>query len=358
MSQYPDSPRDLESWGLIQSLRKSSELIKSLQNKIFEKVKELSESEADLVKKGAYEVLLAECYLCGFGVAKDKAKGFHYCCLSASRGNAKGQFRLGQCYELGIGVEESRDNPIIAFQNYSLSASQGHPFGMLALGDCYRRNFGVEESLDNPRLALEQYRLSAEAGEPSGQYWYGKSHDEPPPIGVKKSHDNPEIAFQNYLLSANQFNPLALVVLGDCYHYGRGTERNDEKAFEAYCKASALEDPQGLAMHAEFICLGKTGPVNDPGLRVAFDLYRESANQNNPIGQCGVAETYRALGRTSEVKDFPFKNFLLSAAQGFPRGQFRLSQCYWHGEGTKKIAQWQFIWPLKLLPEVLMAKNF
>jgi TPR repeat protein len=77
---------------------------------------------------------------------------------SAELGNADAQFRLGEYYQDGIGVEVDYQK---AKYWYEKSAQQGNPAGMNNIGVLYQRGLGVEK---NEKISTEWYIKSANLG--------------------------------------------------------------------------------------------------------------------------------------------------------------------------------------------------
>ena len=69
-----------------------------------------------------------------------------------------GQFNLGFCYYIGLGVEQDYNE---AFRLFRLSADRGFPVAMFAVGDCYYLGTGAEKDLD---AAKAWYQKSLDAG--------------------------------------------------------------------------------------------------------------------------------------------------------------------------------------------------
>ena len=75
---------------------------------------------------------------------------------AAQRGDAEAQYRLGEKYSCGQGVEEDDK---LAVKWYRKAAEQGSAEAQKELGDMYRYGFGVEEDY---KEAVKWYRKAAE----------------------------------------------------------------------------------------------------------------------------------------------------------------------------------------------------
>lgn len=78
--------------------------------------------------------------------------------VAADQGNSEAQFKLGYCYQYGLGVTQNEQN---ALQLFRLSAEQGHSYGQLSLGNCYEYAWGVPQDL---KEAGSLYRRSVAQG--------------------------------------------------------------------------------------------------------------------------------------------------------------------------------------------------
>ena len=105
----------------------------------------------------------------------------------AAAGDITAQFRLGNIYEYGKGVEKDGDE---ACAFYEMAARQGDSEAQLALGFLYSKG----------KLVKQDYALA--------KFWFEKA--------------------------ANQGDEIAQFNLAELYEYGRGTEQDYRKAFELY----------------------------------------------------------------------------------------------------------------------------
>ena len=63
----------------------------------------------------------------------------------AEQGDAEAQCSLGDCYRLGLGVEQDYS---AAFKWYQLSAEQGYSDAQFCLGTLYEEGLDVEQNLE------------------------------------------------------------------------------------------------------------------------------------------------------------------------------------------------------------------
>lgn len=93
-------------------------------------------------KKAQYR--LGKCYDKGLGVKEDDKQAFRWYNKSAEQKFAKAQYEVGKCYKNGEGIEKNRD---MAFKYFTLSADQGNAEAQLALGKCYMKGRGTAKDL-------------------------------------------------------------------------------------------------------------------------------------------------------------------------------------------------------------------
>jgi anti-anti-sigma factor len=89
----------------------------------------------------------------------------------ADAGNAESQYKLGRCYEHGLGVEQSFS---AAAHWFALAAAQHHIEAQFALAHAYAFGMGVPKDYGR---ALELYREAAERGHVLAAYFLGMSYD-------------------------------------------------------------------------------------------------------------------------------------------------------------------------------------
>ena len=109
---------------------------------------ENDEEAVQLLEVGSYKgdssctILLAECYLNGWGVAENKEKAFRML-NDVKKLNKKGNFLLGRCYYHGIGTEQDFVKAVECFKK---AANLNHGTAKDYLGDCYYNGQGIDQS--------------------------------------------------------------------------------------------------------------------------------------------------------------------------------------------------------------------
>lgn len=185
---------------------------------------------------------LGECYRDGFGVKQNDKKAAEWFRKSAEQGNAAGQWRFGECCRDGIGVVKNAEEGAKWFQK---SAEQGNAKAQWRLGECYRDGLGVKQ---NGKKAAEWFRKSAEQGNAAGQWR-----------------------------------------LGECYLKGIGVDKNLEEAAKWFQQSADQGNPNGQWRFGER-CLKGEGVDKDD--KKATEMFRLSAEQGNAKGQCALGECY------------------------------------------------------------------
>jgi uncharacterized protein len=107
---------------------------------------------------------LSRCYVVGYGVAKDAARGLALGRESAAAGSCFGQYVVRWCYKNGCGgfAQDYAE----AVRLYSLAAAQGHANAQYSLGYMFEKGKGVAQDRAE---AIRWYRLAAEQGDEEAQ---------------------------------------------------------------------------------------------------------------------------------------------------------------------------------------------
>ena len=106
---------------------------------------------------------------------------FNFQMKLAVRGNAEAQFKVGEMYETGFGVEQ---NTAEAVKWITKAASKGHETAKFKLLYWDMEKNGLN---NKNRSQFESLKVKAEAGNPQAEYYLGKMYAHG--IGVKKDND-------------------------------------------------------------------------------------------------------------------------------------------------------------------------
>jgi TPR repeat protein len=150
--------------------------------------------------------------------------------------DAETQFKLGQAFRLGTGVQKDVSQAFVWMQK---SAEKGHADAQNMLGFMYQKGEGTpQDSVE----AFHWYLLSAKQGNPTGQANLGFMYADKD----SERHDYAEAA-KWLLKSAEQGMDSAQEEMGEFYYWGRGVQIDYKKAEKWYRLAAA----QGHCPEAE-----------------------------------------------------------------------------------------------------------
>ena len=174
---------------------------------------------------------LGICYLYGNGVDSDRTKAIDFCTKAAEQGYGKAQLDLGFRYKFGIYVDKDLAK---AVEWYTKAAEQGIANAQYNLGFCYHFGEGVEKDLTK---AVEWYTKAAEQGNAKAQYDLGVCYYNGE--GVEKDLAK---AVEWYTKAAEKGNAIAQYNLGVRFENGKGVKKDLAKAVEWYTKAAEQGD--------------------------------------------------------------------------------------------------------------------
>jgi TPR repeat protein len=147
---------------------------------------------------------------------------------SSKTGDAYAFFRLGYCYNKGIGVIESL---IRAKRYYILSAGQGDPFGQVYLGLLYLQ--GTPPFVQRIDRAINLFILSVEKHNAYAQYVLGMCYYNGDIVRMNRC-----ISVSLWERSANRGLKEAQYYLASCYEDGICTPKNYQKAIMWYARSA------------------------------------------------------------------------------------------------------------------------
>lgn len=182
---------------------------------------------------------LGECYENGIGVPKNRAKAFGLYEKAADNGNWFSQFILGVKYLCG---DEDEENAVIdvdkAVKFLTKSSKNGNVTAhdaLLLCADKYIMGNDVKQSL---KKAVEVYLIASEIS-----FNYSKSYVSPELFGgdaeiIEKLNSHEKIS-KYYTDEAKRISAEAQFCLGECYENGKGVVQNYNTARQWYEKAAA-----------------------------------------------------------------------------------------------------------------------
>ena len=205
-------------------------------------------------------MLLADCYLKGWGTEKDDGAAFAWYRQAAEKGSTQGMVGVANCYMNGTGAE--RDARQVFDWNLR-AAEAGDSAGMVNAASCYEDGFGVAQ---DSGLAFQWYLRAAEAGNDLAMYslaWCFRAG-----IGVEA---DPAQAFAWMLRLAESGNPEGMYNTGLMYQYAYGTQEDPRQAYLWYRKAAEAGFADGMRMTGW--CIEHHYGVDDP----ALEWYQKAA---------------------------------------------------------------------------------
>lgn len=211
--------------------------------------------------------------------AQDYKEAVHCFTLGAKDGCAVSQYRLGDCYEHGRGVEQNYQQ---AFEWYLASARGNYSSGMVRLSQLYREGHGVAQDLAR---ALFYIKLAAETGDRLAQYNLACHYD----IGdiVAQCAGS---AFEWYRKAAKRGHISASYNLAICFRDAHGTLRSHKEAYRWMAKATIHRD-RGDALCGLGLCYYKgLGTVQD--YAKAFTAFTDAVNLGYKLAYYPLAKCY------------------------------------------------------------------
>ena len=323
----------------------------AMEAKDYETAVPLLQKAADLgVILAQYK--LGEMYQLGDGVEQDYDKAFHYYKLAADQDAPEALTAVGYFYGQGLGTEQNLDEML---KYYNRAAEMGEPMAQFNLGCCYRDGTGVKQDYGKMH---EYYRLAVEKGNADAQFNLGYAYQ----VGLGVEPDYNE-AYRLYQLSADQGFPVAMFAVGDCCFLGNGVEKDLQQAAEWYRKsldAGYVPDETDRAHMKEV--LGTEAPGTEaPGTEApaaemtpeelyqagkaaydagdyakAMEYYRRAADAGSADGLRSIGNLY-ANGEGVEVDPKKAREYYdLAAAQGDAKSFYNIAILYQYGEGERQ----------------------
>ncbi|MCH7546156.1 MAG: sel1 repeat family protein [Planctomycetes bacterium] len=201
---------------------------------------------------------LAERYLSGSGVPRNKRAALHWLNIAADEGHAEAMFRLGDLLGKGpdrpstesirwykkaaekdhpealyrLGMYEAKKNEFSsrAIKYFRRAAESGHAESMHQIGIHYGDGTGVSE---DRAASTEWFQRAVDAGSVEALNALGTAY-----IGGKGVEKDVKKGFDLFMRGAELGNPNSMYNVGVSYRMGYGVERDDEKAISWLLKAA------------------------------------------------------------------------------------------------------------------------
>lgn len=230
-------------------------------------------------KKGSTEALLrlAHCYESGVGCEQNFARAFKHCVRAAELGSSEAMYMAGV---MSINGRGTKKDPSTAYKMFYRASELKHAKATYEVGNCYFDGIGT---VRNRAIAYMHY---------SNAYDLDNDHaDAAFKIGLCKlrglgTEKDEAAAFEWFSMGAALGSVLSRYMLGECFYYGVGTERNPAFAVKAYTEAITVSDEEDFihavpAMVALGICL-ETGDGVEKDTEGALALYKKATKYNDP----------------------------------------------------------------------------
>jgi len=257
----------------------------------------------------------------------DREKAVRLWRMAAEKGDAEAQYRLGECYYNGDGVEDDHDE---SYEWIFKSAEQGYAEAQYKLGTYYHNGYdGFDEE-----EAVKWYRKAAETGHAGAQYELGECY-----YNGDDDEDNYEEAVkwfskaaEQWRIAAEQGHAEAQYKLGICYRKNRGVEFNLEESAKWIRKAAEQGYTEAQYEIGDCCYHGIWG--FEENKEEAIKWWHQAANQGHAKAQYTFGELYRNGYSVSENKEEAVKWYRKAAKQGHAEAQYELGRCYVSGCGV------------------------
>lgn len=218
----------------------------------------------------------------------------------------------------------------------------------VALPTAEEQSFEVKESVQvdvaamstpsNEELArnYEKIHKTAEQGNAEAQFLLGKCYAFG--LGTEK---NMEQAVDWYRKSAEQGNAKAQNNLGNCYLWGEGVDEDYEEAARWFTKSAEQGRASGQYNLGTLYLSGR-GVEKDN--RKGVELFLAAAEQGYELAQFDLGRCYDNGWGVLENKEKAFEWYLKAANQGNEDAQYLLGVCYALGNGTKENRETAVYW--------------
>lgn len=253
----------------------------------YTKAKEYFEKAADNLEPGGH-YNLGVLYLRGIGVKRDVAVARNHFMQAANAGQPKALYQVAKMFQKGIGFKKNiamatylyksvaERGPWSSLSRWALEAYLKGDVGKALLLYSRMAELGYEVAQSNAAWILDRY------GEHS--MCIGES-------GLCTDSERHLRAHSLWWQASEQGNEHAALLIGDAYYYGVGTERDYERAAEAYMHAQSKTNAQAMF---------NLGYMHEHGLGLPLDLhlakrYYDQALQSDPDAKLPVTLALASL---------------------------------------------------------------
>ncbi|KZV24868.1 hypothetical protein F511_14751 [Dorcoceras hygrometricum] len=258
-----------------------------VEKRNYTKAKEYFEKAADNEEAGGF-YNLGVMYLKGLGMKRDLKIATKYFALAANAGQPKAFYQLAKMFHTGLGLKK---NLPMATALYKLVAERG-PWSSLARWalESYLKGDIGKSLLLYSRMAEIGYEVAQ-----SNAAWildkYGERSLCMGESGLCSDSERHQRAHALWWKASEQGNEHAALLIGDAYYYGRGTERDYDRAAEAYMHAKSQSNAQAMF---------NLGYMHEHGQGLPLDLhlakrYYDQALEVDPAAKLPVSLALASL---------------------------------------------------------------
>ncbi|KAL3748991.1 hypothetical protein ACJRO7_010129 [Eucalyptus globulus] len=282
-----------------------------VEKKNYTKAKEYFEKAANNDEAGGY-YNLGVMYLKAIGVKRDVKLACKYFISAANAGQPKAFYQLAKMFHTGIGLKK---NLATATALYKLVAERG-PWGSLSRWalESYLKGDVGKAFLLYSRMA----ELGYEVAQSNAAWILDKFGERSMCMGEAGFCTDAERHQRSHYLwwqASEQGNEHAALLIGDAYYYGRGTERDYERAAEAYMHAKSQANAQALF---------NLGYMHEHGQGLPFDLhlakrYYDQALEIEPAAKLPVTLALASLWIRKNYANGFLVNLIDSLPEAYPK---------------------------------------
>ncbi|EFA81938.1 hypothetical protein PPL_05171 [Heterostelium album PN500] len=262
----------------------------------------------------------------------DFAKAAEWYQAAADLGNSDAQQALGFLYATGKGVPLDDARAILY---YSFASAAGNMVAKLSLGYRYFYGYGTQRNcMKAARLYEEVARYVVDDYERRGFGYHVEAERFIDEDQVTKSHNEEESVVDFFKYSASLGDPNALVTMANLYlQGGLGVEQDFRVAYDYYKQAADQEYPAGIAGVGFMFAKGYGVPLNN---HTAFRYYLKASKLGHWGAKSNLAEMYLNGWGVEQNQAHALKLFLEAAEKEDTDAYINLGKMYTHGIHVEK----------------------
>ena len=260
---------------------------------------------------------------------ENKKEAFNLFVKAAEQGYAPAEYEAGCCLRFGWGTKQSDEHDKQAVQYFQRACDKNYVLAMAQLGDCYYWGKGVDTNYGRAR---EWYERSYAGNDGYGAYSLAWCYYTGNGVGKRDLGK----AFELSKESADKGDYNGKGLLGRCYLYGKGTQKNEEEAVNIFKKLADANDGYGEAKLGD--CYYDGNSVVKKDRKKAAQLYKASMDHGNLYGKAsyGYYLFYNYGKDKQKDREEAFSHFLAAADGGNSRGAGWVAYCCFYGYGTER----------------------